>query len=207
MSNTSDPESPIANAVADAVARLAEALSISGRRLAVAESCTGGLLAARLTDRPGSSEWFERGWVTYSNRAKVEALGVAPNLLEQQGAVSQACVRAMAAAALKQAGTDYAVSISGVAGPDGGSERKPVGTVWFGFAHRNNDADDVTLFSARFLFPGSRSAVRDAAVYTAIAGLLAHINTNNWQADDPEHWHEGFWPCAELKSGGCDDGR
>ena len=102
--------------------------------MAVAESCTGGWLAKCCTDLPGSSDWFECGWVTYSNEAKSESLDVDPELIRQEGAVSQAVAEAMAAGALERAQCDLACAISGVAGPSGGTEHAPVGCVWFAFS-------------------------------------------------------------------------
>lgn len=110
------------------------ALKQRGATLTTAESCTGGWVAKAITDIAGSSAWFERGFVTYSNEAKAQMIGVREATLEQHGAVSEPVVIEMAIGALKEARADYAISISGIAGPDGGSDVKPVGTVWFGFA-------------------------------------------------------------------------
>lgn len=110
------------------------ALKARGATVTTAESCTGGWLAKAITDIAGSSAWFERGFVTYSNEAKAQMIGVREETLAQHGAVSEPVVVEMAIGALKAARADFAVAISGIAGPDGGSEEKPVGTVWFAFA-------------------------------------------------------------------------
>src|SRR5580658_9356705 len=119
--------------LAEAAGRL---LLAAGKRVATAESCTGGWVAKCLTDIPGSSQWFERGYVTYSNLAKEQAIGVAPGVLESFGAVSRATVEQMAAGALHASGAELAVAVTGIAGPDGGSADKPVGLVWFALAQR-----------------------------------------------------------------------
>lgn len=146
---------------------LADYLLKSSRMLATAESCTGGLIAAACTDLPGSSRWFECGFVTYSNAAKTELLGVAPELIAQHGAVSDAVVRAMAQGALAHSGAQVAVAVTGVAGPDGGSADKPVGTVWIGWATPSG------LHSACHHFVGDRATVRRATVREALEHLLA----------------------------------
>jgi len=150
--------------------RLARQLESRGQWVTTAESCTGGGVACALTARPGSSAWFEFGFVTYSNRAKQQLLGVPETIFTEQGAVSQACVEAMAQGALAASGADYAVAISGIAGPDGGTVDKPVGTVWFGWAAR-----DGTPVSRRLQFVGDRAAVREAAIDQGLRGLLALI--------------------------------
>lgn len=130
--------------------------------LATAESCTGGMIGAAITDVAGSSAWYRGGWVTYENQRKVEDLGVDPLVIERDGAVSKAVVTAMAAGAAQRSGADLGIATSGIAGPDGGSVEKPVGTVWIGIA----DADGV---EARcFRFPGDRSVVRARAVAMAL---------------------------------------
>ena len=137
-------------------------------RVATAESCTGGAVAAALTDIPGSSQWFERGYVTYSNLAKQQELGVSPATLDAHGAVSREVVLAMAAGALEASGADLAVAVSGVAGPDGGTAAKPVGLVWFALARRG-----VAGRSEAQNFPGDRAAVRLAAVRRALELVIA----------------------------------
>lgn len=152
------------------VAALAEVLGGRGQSLATAESCTGGWVAKVCTDRSGSSAWFERGLVTYSNAAKTELLGVPAALIERHGAVSEEVVAAMAAGAIAASHADWSVAISGVAGPDGGTADKPVGTVWFGWCARGADTET----ECRAL-DGDREAVRAASVAVALDGLLARI--------------------------------
>ncbi|MEL7486043.1 MAG: CinA family protein [Pseudomonadota bacterium] len=142
-----------------------------GKMVATAESCTGGLIGAALTDVPGSSAVFERGFVTYSNEAKAELLGAPPALIDAFGAVSGEVALAMARGALAHSNANLAASVTGIAGPDGGSAEKPVGLVWFGFA-----ADDGRERIERRVFAqGSRAFVRQRAVETALAGLLAML--------------------------------
>jgi nicotinamide-nucleotide amidase len=159
---------PVAAAL---VAQLADRLRTLGWRLACAESCTGGLLAATCTDLAGSSDWFERGVVSYSNRAKEALLGVPAGLIDAHGAVSDAVVRAMVEGIVSSSGADLAVAITGVAGPAGGTPAKPVGTVWFGFAVRHRDGT-LEVASERERFDGDRAEVRAASVRHALQGLL-----------------------------------
>jgi nicotinamide-nucleotide amidase len=154
-----------------AVEELAAALLARGWFLATAESCTGGMIAAACTDLAGSSGWFERGFVTYSNEAKTELLGVPAPLIDQHGAVSEPVAEAMAQGAIAHSRARVAVAVTGVAGPTGGSAAKPVGTVWFGYAV------DGRVTSERQLFPGDRAAVRAATVRHALEGLLARLRT------------------------------
>jgi nicotinamide-nucleotide amidase len=142
-----------------------------GRRVAVAESCTGGLVSAALTAVPGSSDTFEVGFITYSNEAKIRTLKVAPNIIETFGAVSVATAWAMAQGALDQSSADVAVSITGIAGPDGGSEKKPVGTVVFARARREADPDDVIADTKCFENSG-RGNIRVQAALVALELLL-----------------------------------
>lgn len=146
--------------------QLAQELQARGWMLATAESCTGGMIAAACTDLSGSSNWFERGFVTYSNEAKTELLGVDPALIAQQGAVSEVVVRAMAFGAVRHSRAQVGVAVTGVAGPTGGSPQKPVGTVWFGFQV------DGRLTSETLRFDGDRAAVRSATVDHALQRLL-----------------------------------
>jgi nicotinamide-nucleotide amidase len=152
--------------------RLAEAVltACRGKRLtlATAESCTGGMVAAALTDIAGSSDVVERGFVTYSNAAKCALLAVPPALIDAHGAVSAEIAAAMAAGALQHAPVDLAVSVTGIAGPGGGSAAKPVGLVWFGSARRGGD-----VATESHVFPGDRAAVRLAATRRALELLLA----------------------------------
>jgi len=149
-------------------ARLGEQCVRHGWMLTTAESCTGGWIAKVLTDVPGSSRWFERGYVTYSNAAKSELLAVEARILGEHGAVSAETVRAMASGALARSRAQLAVAVSGVAGPDGGSESKPVGTVWFAFAWPG-----AAAAAEMQRFAGDREAVRRAAVRHALRGMLA----------------------------------
>ena len=149
--------------------QLAQLLQAKGWMLATAESCTGGLIAAACTDLAGSSNWFERGFVTYSNAAKTELLGVDAKLLERHGAVSEQVVRAMAEGAVRHSHAQVSVAVTGVAGPAGGSKDKPVGTVWFGFWV------DGRLTSETRRFAGDRAQVRAATVVHALAGLLLRL--------------------------------
>jgi nicotinamide-nucleotide amidase len=149
--------------------QLAELLLRRGWMLVTAESCTGGLIAAACTERAGSSNWFERGFVTYSNEAKTELLGVDAKTIATHGAVSEAVVRAMAAGAVRHSHARVGVAVTGVAGPTGGSKDKPVGTVWFGFMV------DGELSSETRRFPGDRAAVRAATVRHALEGLVLRL--------------------------------
>jgi nicotinamide-nucleotide amidase len=151
--------------------RVGQKLRGAGRRLATAESCTGGWVAKACTDVAGSSQWFECGFVTYSNAAKVRDVGVSERALLDHGAVSEATVREMAAGALRVSGADVAVAISGIAGPDGGTPTKPVGTVWFGLASRRGA--DVVVIAEKQLFGGDRELVRRRSVERALEMVLA----------------------------------
>ncbi|WP_235501152.1 MULTISPECIES: CinA family protein [unclassified Hydrogenophaga] len=151
------------------VEALARALKTRGLMMATAESCTGGLIAGACTDLSGSSDWFERGFVTYSNAAKTSMLGVPAALIAQHGAVSEPVARAMAAGALAQSAAQLAVAVTGVAGPTGGSADKPVGTVWFGWA------TPAGTFTEHQRFDGDRAAVRAATVRHALTGLLQRL--------------------------------
>ena len=163
-----DLASPQGHAIPVAVALLAAVLVARSSRLATAESCTGGMIAAACTDLAGSSDWFERGFVTYSNEAKSESLGVDPALIAGHGAVSEVVARAMAFGAIRHSHSraQVSVAVTGVAGPTGGSKSKPVGTVWFGFQV------DGVLSSETRLFAGDRAAVRAATVRHALNRLL-----------------------------------
>ncbi len=152
-------------------ARVAAALLRRGEMLATAESCTGGLLAKTLTDRPGSSDWFDRGWVTYSYPAKQAELGVRAADLRRHGAVSRTVALAMVRGALRRSKAGNAIAVTGVAGPAGGTLGKPVGTVWIAWGIRRRGR--TRLVVRRFLFRGGRDAVRRKAVAAALKGLLA----------------------------------
>ena len=151
-------------------ARVGQKLRAAERRVVTAESCTGGWVAKALTDVPGSSQWFECGYVTYSNAAKMRDLGVAAHTLESFGAVSEQTVREMAEGALKVAGVNVALAVSGIAGPDGGSPDKPVGTVWFCAAARAGAAIDI--IAEQQFFEGDRAAVRRGSVEHALRLIL-----------------------------------
>lgn len=148
-------------------------LTEQGKTVATAESCTGGLIAAMLTDVPGSSAAVLGGWVTYANKMKAEQLGVPMSLIEQHGAVSRAVVEAMASGALKRSGADVALSTSGIAGPGGGSEDKPVGTVWIGMAWR--DGDHTHTVTRLAYLPGDRETIRDRSAKCALQLLRLHL--------------------------------
>lgn len=148
-------------------ADLAEILQKKGWLMATAESCTGGMLSAACTDLAGSSNWFERGFVSYSNEAKTELLGVDAALIGRHGAVSEEVARAMAQGAVAHSRAQVAVAVTGVAGPTGGSADKPVGTVWFGWA---TPAAGIVTQMQRF--DGDRAAVRQASVRHALQRLL-----------------------------------
>ncbi len=157
--------------IAGLVATLADALRQRGQRLATAESCTGGLIAAACTDLAGSSDWFERGFVSYSNAAKTDLLGVPATLIADHGAVSEAVALAMASGALRQSPAQHAVAVTGVAGPGGGTLAKPVGLVWLAWGQRGADGGMHTRALARH-FTGDRAAVRQATVVCALQGLV-----------------------------------
>ncbi len=145
---------------------LADALRTRGWMLATAESCTGGLIAAACTDLAGSSDWFERGFVSYSNAAKTALLGVPPALIAVHGAVSEPVARAMAAGALARSPAQVSLAVTGIAGPAGGSADKPVGTVWFGWGVAGHLRTECRRFD------GDRAAVRAQTVARALGRLL-----------------------------------
>jgi nicotinamide-nucleotide amidase len=151
-------------------ARVGRHLLESRRGVATAESCTGGWIAKALTDIAGSSQWFAEGFVTYSNESKALRLGVPRSVLRNDGAVSEAAVRAMAAGALRRTGAQLAVAVTGIAGPGGAVPGKPVGTVWLGWAERRGRAIRVAVQLKHFR--GDREAVRRKAVRVALEGLL-----------------------------------
>jgi nicotinamide-nucleotide amidase len=163
MSTASEGKEPSTSAQVDSLARL---LLEKKLMLVTAESCTGGLIAAACTDLAGSSAWFERGFVTYSNDAKMELLGVEERLLRRAGAVCEGVARAMVTGALAHSKAQVAVAVTGVAGPTGGSASKPVGTVWFGFAVPGQ------IITEKCRFAGDRAAVREATVRHAFTRLL-----------------------------------
>jgi nicotinamide-nucleotide amidase len=147
-----------------------EQLARQGKTIAVAESCTGGLLAKLLTDVPGSSKYFTCGWITYSDRVKTSELGVPADLIQEYGAVSEQVARAMATGARSKAGTDYAIGITGIAGPAGGTEQKPVGLVYICVDSKNG------CYTKRCLLPGNRQSVRLRAAQTVLNLLRLQLN-------------------------------
>jgi nicotinamide-nucleotide amidase len=156
-------------ALATLAAAVGAALRARPARIALAESCTGGWIAKVLTDVPGASRWFDRGFVTYSDLAKIEVLGVDRLVLSNHGAVSEPVVLAMAAGLMRYTSAGAAISVSGIAGPGGGTASKPVGLVWFGFALGER------RWAASARFDGDREAVRRHAVDFALAGLLESL--------------------------------
>ena len=161
---------PLSDAQMRLAAELGRRLLARGWRVAAAESCTGGLVAGAITAIAGSSDWFERGFITYSNAAKRDMLGVPAELIDRHGAVSEPVAAAMAAGAVASGAADCALSVTGVAGPGGGTATKPVGMVCFGWIARGSQPRTATLH-----LPGDRAAVRDASVEASLAGLLELI--------------------------------
>lgn len=160
-------------------ARLGEALRTGDATLAIAESATGGLVASRVTDVPGASEYFIQGFVTYADRAKQAALGVSRESLDAHGAVSAPVVEEMAAGARDVAGTTWAVATTGIAGPSGGTEQKPVGTAFVGVAHAAPwGSGDSGTISRRHAFDGDRGAVKSKIAGSALETLLQHVGTD-----------------------------
>ncbi len=155
--------------------QLGKRLLQQGKTVTTAESCTGGWVAKVLTDIAGSSDYFHRGFVTYSNEAKHQMIGVKDASLQQFGAVSGPVVSEMALGALKEANADFAISVSGIAGPGGGSTEKPVGTVWFGFAQKQVD-DTITISTKHCVFQGDRNQVRLQSTTYALEVLLEIIS-------------------------------
>ena len=169
MNQATNASYPRPATIADLAARLASQLLAQGHMLASAESCTGGMIAAACTELAGSSAWFERGFVTYSNEAKTDLLAVPAALIAEHGAVSEPVAKAMAAGALQHSRAQVAVAVTGVAGPGGGSADKPVGTVWLAWATPRG------VETERQHFSGDRRQVREATVQHALAGLLQRL--------------------------------
>lgn len=159
------------HAAQEVCAELAALLTARGWLLATAESCTGGMIAAACTDLSGSSTWFDRGFVTYSNAAKSEMLGVAATTIAQQGAVSEPVARAMAAGVLVRANVQVSIAVTGIAGPTGGNTSKPVGTVWFAWGMPDG------IHSQCVHFDGDRAAVRQATTLHALCVLRDRIQS------------------------------
>lgn len=157
---------PLAHSMKTLLTSLASALMARNWTLCTAESCTGGLIAATCTELSGSSDWFDRGFVTYSNTAKTEMLDVPAELIVQHGAVSEPVARAMAEGAAQRSGCQLAVAVTGIAGPSGGSPEKPVGTVWVSWHVQGRTV------STRHVFTGNRQQVRESTVTCALQGLL-----------------------------------
>ena len=160
--------------LAAVVEELAAALRQRRATMATAESCTGGLVAAACTSLAGSSDWFERGFVTYSNAAKTELLGVPGSLIEAHGAVSEAVARALAEGALAASPAHFAVAVTGVAGPGGGTAAKPVGTVWIAASRRGGPTRSALLQAS-----GDRAAIRAGSVERALELLLAAVSASD----------------------------
>lgn len=160
-------------ALASLAAELGRRLQALGLMVATAESCTGGWVAKTLTDIAGSSAWLDRGFVTYSNAAKQDMLGVRAETLNAVGAVSEAVVREMAEGALARSRADLTVAISGIAGPGGGTSDKPVGTVWLAWARQGGES-----LARRFQFGGDRAQVRAQSVRAALEGLLKLLDAD-----------------------------
>ena len=169
--------------IPDLVKEVARRALAAKLRIVTAESCTGGWIAKVFTDLAESSHWFERGYVTYSNDAKMQDLGVMKDTLIAHGAVSEATVREMVLGALRATGADVGIAVSGIAGPSGGTPEKPVGTVWFAVARRGADTANrrdtraptgADVVARRQFFPGDREAVRRSSVLYALDLLLQH---------------------------------
>lgn len=176
------------------VTTLSEQLLQHSLMISTAESCTGGGLSECLTSLTGSSSWFDRGFITYSNHAKTELLDVSKTILEEDGAVSEACVKAMAEGAIRHSQAHISVAISGVAGPSGGSTDKPVGTVWLAFAGARQPTKAV-----RFNFSGDREAVRQQAIVEALKGLIARAKAYSEPTSTPKYFI-ALWPDAKTRA-------
>ena len=159
----------------DLALRVGERLSQRGLYLAAAESCTGGWICQEITSVAGSSAWFDRGFITYTNTAKQQMLGVKITTLERHGAVSGEVVLEMARGALAASQAQVAVAVSGVAGPGGGSEAKPVGTVWIAWARRETSGQEIFAEAQGFAYTGDRQAVRAQAVADSLTGILTRL--------------------------------
>ena len=159
----------LSNDIEELVKQLAAKLTEKGWMLATAESCTGGMIAAACTDLAGSSQWFDRGFVTYSNEAKTEMLGVPAELIARHGAVSEEVVRAMAEGAIRHSRAQVSIAVTGIAGPGGGSAEKPVGTVWVGWSVGGNTLTDCLHLD------GDRAAIRTATLAHALHQLLRRL--------------------------------
>ncbi len=173
MKNNNDPQHELAKSIG-------LALTHRGWKMALAESCTGGLVCATLTDLAGSSDWFERGYIAYSNQAKTTCLNVPSEVLQTFGAVSEEVASAMAAGAQQNANVHVAISITGIAGPSGGSPEKPVGTVCFGWAIKESAANElVNMTTMTKHFKGDRQTVREQARDFALSKFLELLRPKN----------------------------
>jgi len=155
--------------------RLSDLLILKSLTISTAESCTGGLIGHIITGTPGSSAYFMGGIISYSNRAKCDLLGVSPHTLERYGAVSDQTAKEMAAGVKKQFKSDIGISVTGIAGPDGGSDEKPVGTVFMGFCFGNDEPCSV-----KYLFRGSREEVKQQTAETALENIRRHLNGDSF---------------------------
>jgi nicotinamide-nucleotide amidase len=158
----------------DLIDRLFEKLKNKNMKLVTAESCTGGFLAALITRKAGASDIFDRGYITYSNQAKIDSLGVPEEIIEARGAVSEETAEAMAKGALENSEANLAVSITGIAGPSGGSDEKPVGLVYFGYALKGGSSGSI-----KHNFTGNRATIQAKAAETAIEHLLKILGEHN----------------------------
>jgi len=163
------------NTLEQKITQLGKQLLANDQMIATAESCTGGLVAAAITSVAGSSSWFDRGFVTYSNEAKQEMLGIQADTLSEFGAVSEETAREMAAGALLLSYAQISVSITGIAGPDGGTDDKPVGTIWFAWSIKT-DGLEIETQTKKESFIGDRNSIRQQAVVTALEGLIKIAN-------------------------------
>jgi nicotinamide-nucleotide amidase len=159
------------NNLGDLAEKLGAALKARGIKLALAESCTGGMVAEAITSVAGSSAWFDCGFVTYSNQAKMDMLGVSAQTLEKYGAVSEEIATEMVLGGLKNSHAQIAGSITGIAGPDGGTTDKPVGTVWLAWA-----GDNLPLKTKVYVFAGNRQQIRQQAAAALMAGFIEHLS-------------------------------
>lgn len=156
--------------------QLAECLREQSLVLSTAESCTGGWVAKLVTDVPGSSHWFDRGFVTYTNEAKHDMLGVDEMLIREHGAVSEEVVKAMALGSLQRSRAHISLAVSGIAGPGGGTAYKPVGLVWFAWAHRRDSVSaEIEVLSQQHIYKGDREEIRRQAVFNALNGVLERV--------------------------------
>ena len=154
------------------IAQIAAQLTTQSKMLCTAESCTGGLIAKMLTDMAGSSDWFDRGFITYSNQAKMDMLGVQAATLQQHGAVSEAVVQEMALGAIKNSGAQFSIAVTGIAGPGGATQGKPIGTVWFGFSLEQK------VIAQHKVFSGDREQVREQSARYALEAILQCLSSD-----------------------------